>query len=177
MASVSVFVDDAVLGRLPKVCAKTGAPSDGLQRIDQARGGLGAAWVLLLLGPIGWVIFLVVALTSRPEVLTVRVPMSTDALEHERRLSRARRAIVAGALLILAAGLLELEPLPVKTWLGFALVAGIAAIAVQLVLSFDRVDIRLDASRRWVTLSGVDARFASEVRAQQDAAAAQSALR
>jgi hypothetical protein len=173
MASVSVFVDDAVLGRLPNVCAKTGTPADGRQRIDQAHGGLGAAWLLLLLGPIGWVVFLVVALTSRPEVLTVRVPMSTAAVEHERRLSRARWAVAAGALLILGAGLLELEPLPAKTWLGFALVAGIAALALQLVLAFDRVGVRLDASHRWVTLSGVDPRFVSEVRAQQDAATGQ----
>jgi hypothetical protein len=98
MASVSVFVDDAVLGRLPNVCAKTGTPADVRQRIDQARGGLGAAWLLLLLGPIGWVVFLVVALTSRPEILTVRLPMSTAVVEHERRLARVRWAVVAGAL-------------------------------------------------------------------------------
>ena len=172
MASVSVFVDDAVLGRLPNICAKSGAPSDALQRIDQARGGLGLAWILLLLGPIGWVIFLVVAITSRPEILTVRVPMSKVALEHERHLSRARWAILTGALLFVVAGALELEPLTIQTWLGFALVAGISALAVQLVLAFNRVDVRLDASHRWVTLSGVDPAFANAVRAQQESAAA-----
>jgi hypothetical protein len=98
--------------------------------------------------------------------------MSTAAVEHERRLARARWAVVAGALLILAGGLLELEPLPVKTWLGFALVAGVAALALQLVLAFDRVGVRLDASHRWVTLSGVHARFADAVRVQQETTAA-----
>jgi hypothetical protein len=34
MAAVTVFVDDAVIGRFPEVCAKTGEPSNGWMRVD-----------------------------------------------------------------------------------------------------------------------------------------------
>lgn len=43
MAAVRVFVDDAILGRLPMVCARTGRPADVV--ISSTRpvgGGLGA---------------------------------------------------------------------------------------------------------------------------------------
>ena len=169
MASISVFVDDAVLGRLPNVCAKTGAPANGRQRIDQTRGGLGAAWLLLLLGPIGWVVFLVVALDvasggrSRSTCRCRRPPSSTSA-----GCARAGGPSSPARCSSSRAASSELEPLPVEAWLGFALVAGVAALALQLVLAFDRVGVRLDASHRWVTLSGVDARFVDAVHVQQD---------
>jgi hypothetical protein len=66
MAAVRVFVDDAVLGRFPPVCAKTGMPSDGRLAVTTTVGGSGrvsAPWLILLvlLGPIGWVALAVLA--------------------------------------------------------------------------------------------------------------------
>src|SRR4029450_2433849 len=59
MADVRVFVDDAVLGRLPDVCAKSGAPADGWLTVTETvgrSGGIATPWLLLLLilGPLGW---------------------------------------------------------------------------------------------------------------------------
>ena len=54
MAAVSVFVDDAIRGDLPLVCAKTGAPADLLARIRKpVGGGMGGLWLLALIGPMG----------------------------------------------------------------------------------------------------------------------------
>ncbi len=57
MARAMVFVDDAVLGRLPGVCAKTEvSTADHLVQTVPVDGGqgLGIAWLLVLAGPIGW---------------------------------------------------------------------------------------------------------------------------
>src|SRR5262245_36835692 len=67
MAWLTVFVDDAVCGRLPPVCAKTGRPSDGRLAVshDDVRGAssVSTAWLLplLLFPPIGWQILLLLA--------------------------------------------------------------------------------------------------------------------
>ena len=49
MALTRVFVDDAVLGRLPQVCAKDAVATTSHLTVDQAVGerGLGALWLLL----------------------------------------------------------------------------------------------------------------------------------
>ena len=64
MAAVTVFVDDAIRGDLPLVCAKTGEPTDLMIRMRQPVGGglPAAAWLLLLLGPMGIIILVVLAL-------------------------------------------------------------------------------------------------------------------
>ena len=64
-----MFVDDAVLGRFPPVCAKTGAPADGWLSVTETvgrSGGVATPWLLLLLvlGPLGWVALLVIALAG-----------------------------------------------------------------------------------------------------------------
>jgi len=67
MSNVTVFVDDAVEGTLPAVCARDGVPTDSsLRRHDDVgdRAGLGVAWLLLLAGPIGWLGL--VSLLTRP---------------------------------------------------------------------------------------------------------------
>jgi hypothetical protein len=75
MSDVAIFVDDAVLGRLPMVCVRTGAPADGLHRIHQRIGGQpGWALLLVLLGPIGWIVLIALAVTSRSRELMVRLP-------------------------------------------------------------------------------------------------------
>jgi hypothetical protein len=166
MASVEVFVDDAVRGRLPRVCAKTGVATTGHFRVEQSRGGVGFSWLLVFLGPIGWIVFLVIALTSPREVFTVRLPYAESAVHRELGLARARliALLVAGGLAIVA--VLGVPPLPRLGWLVAALVALLVAVALTIRLTWIQVDVRLDASRRWVTLTGVHPAFARAVRAR-----------
>jgi hypothetical protein len=167
MASVEVFVDDAVRGRFPSVCAKTGAPADGMHRIEQEFGGIGAAWLLAFLGPVGWLLLVLVALFHRRELLTVRVPMSRAASEAERDIRRVRLASTAVALGAFTAAFVRLEPLPVAVWVAVSLVALVVAFVSHFVLLFRQIGVQLDASRRWVSLRGVHPAFAAAVRGWQ----------
>jgi len=161
MAAVEVFVDDAVRGHLPAVCAKTGERADGRWRVERfVGGGLGAAWLLLFLGPLGWIVLLLVSLTSKHEVLTVRLPYSTFAADHERRLVLTRRVAIFSAIGFALLLGLQVVPLLAPLW-AIATVAGCAATVVaQVRLALWRVRVRLDASRRWVTLDNVHPLFA-----------------
>jgi hypothetical protein len=163
VASTRVFVDDAVNGDLPKLCARAGVPTDSVLRIDKPVGGLGAVWVLLLLGPFGALAILALLLlgTGR-ERLTVRLPYSREAEEQDRPWHTARFVAggVAVAALLAAIGhnwLLRNASLSV------AIAAGVVALVSHSVLYFRRVDVELDGSRRWVTLSGVHPDFADAV--------------
>jgi hypothetical protein len=163
MASVEVFVDDAVRGRFPPVCAKTGAPAVGVQRIVQTYGGVGAAWLLVFLGPVGWLLLVLVALFHRGELLTVRVPMSRAASEAERDVKRARLVATAVALGAFASAFIDLQPLPRPVWVAVAVVATVVALVAHVVLFVRQVGVELDASRRWVTLRGVHPDFVAAV--------------
>jgi hypothetical protein len=96
-------------------------------------------------------------------VLTVRVPYSYDALQRERRMAHAiwQTALVAVGCTVAAA--MAVEPLPVRVWVIGAGLAVLAFFVACGVLNFTRVGVRLDASRRWVTLSRVDPTFAGAV--------------
>lgn len=176
MSDTTVFVDDAVTGQLPMVCVRTGAPADGLHRISQQYGGLsGWAFLLIFLGPVGWIVLLALSFASRSRNLTVRLPYSRAGLEREAH--EFRTAIVAFAATVLV-GI-------VTVWLGTAgsdsrvasvlftmalgiLVVGvIATVALAARYSGRRPGIELDASGRWVTVRGVDPAFAAAVRDEQ----------
>jgi hypothetical protein len=169
MASVEVFVDDAVRGTLPNVCVKTGEIADGPFRIEQGMGGgLGAAWLLVLLGPIGWILLVVVAASSRRSVLTVRLPYSEAAVDRELRLSRQRGIAIAVAVVLGFAALVRLASIPGLVWWGGAIAAVAVAAVIHVRLKQAEVGIRLDASGRWVTLSRVHPGFAHAVNATRD---------
>jgi hypothetical protein len=173
MASVTVFVDDAVRGTLPHVCARDGVPTGDALRRNQEVGnpaGLGVAWLLLLAGPIGWIALVAIALSrgGRPEQLSVHLPMSASAYA---RLRAARSVRDRSVLLLVAAcvsGLL-LAIADRTTLTQFGLVAAIVVGGVALVTCIvgsvrcdrERVGVVLDASRRWVTLSNVHPQFAA----------------
>lgn len=173
MAQSVVFVDDAVLGRLPPVCVIEGVPTVDRATITQEVGSatsLGIAWLLLVLGPIGWLGLLVIAaLRGRGEVLTVNLPYSTGALARANRQIRSRRLAALVLACSLVGGLISLSRARTQ-WklLAVALaVVGLAALveatAASMRLRRLTVGLGLDASRRWVTLSGVHPNFAAAV--------------
>jgi hypothetical protein len=192
-AAITVFVDDAVLGRFPPVCAGTGAPSDGTLTIHApvVRSRLSAAWFLLLLaGPAGWAVLVVLALVT-PDgqaTLSVQVPWTVAAEQRVEAVRRRRRrawwtatataALVVALLVVPVSGRASVTdagggPLTLPAQIvgvGLALVAAAAVVAGLVApwrLGRATVGVELDASRRWVTLRNVDPAFARAVRAGQ----------
>jgi len=170
MARVEVFVDDAVRGTLPSVCVKTGERADGKYVIEQSWGGVGAGWLLVFLGPIGWIVLAVWTATARRDRLTVRLPYSTAAFDRERRLIRERTLALIVAVALGLAAIVQVLSVPRVVWgVGF-LVALVVAASIQVRLGWSQIGIRLDASRRWVTLSNVHPDFARSVNGRHDGA-------
>ena len=174
MASVMVFVDDAVRGDLPPVCSRDGVPTrDSLGRNQEIgdRAGLGIAWLLLLAGPLGWLGLILIAASrsGRGEALHVRLPMCESAYQRMRGARQPRDRSTFALLIATVATLLlfAMGDTTVLTQFGFLVAGGVAVVSlVTLVmgsLRFERanVGISLDASRRWVTLSNVHPEFAA----------------
>ncbi len=162
MTSVTVFVDDAVEGRLPPICALTGAEADSYRAVCRRIGGIGA-WtgLLILVGPVGWFLIALMGLASgRREFLTVLLPYEDDAWN---RMERHRRMRFIAGLGAFAAGALALTSW--TPWLWAAVLVG--ALAMGLVMHArlvrEEVSLDLDASRRWVTISGVSEAFAEAI--------------
>ena len=176
-----MFVDEAVLGRLPQVCSKRGTPTGSRLRSVEEVGRstrLGVLWLLALAGPLGWIVLLVLASRDTGEHLAVEVPLSDAAYGELAAGRRLRLVASAGGIVALVALLL------LSGWaqLGMpGLVLLVAAAIATLVVVFvaqrriDRasVGVSLDASRRWVTLSGVHPAFVAACREQQADRAAQ----
>ena len=174
MAAVSVFVDDAVRGRLPLVCAKTGEPADLVIRMQRPVGGglHGMAWLLVFLGPPGWAaLILLYLLAGGDEYLTVRIPEVASAYEREKALKRFRLAALVLAPASLAFAFVYPGMFP-ALWLALSGALLVAAIAVQTKISAMTIGVHLDASRRWVTLTGVHPAFVAAVAEQELAATA-----
>lgn len=167
MDQATVFVDDAVLGRLPQICVK-----DGVYTADQLilktlvgnRNGLGIAWLLVLAGPLGWLGLVILAVSRHPtDTLTVRLPFSESA---HRRLRSARRECWIASLAAVVFFVLALITLVHSGRLLGGAVGVVCVVAlVRWITNLRRlraasVAVELDASRRWVTLSGVHPTFA-----------------
>ena len=173
MIDVMVMVDDAVQGDLPMVCARTGGPADGLRRIHQPISDRsGWTWLLIFLGPIGWIAFLAVSFATRSRDLLVRLPYSQDALNAER--GQYRAAVIAGAATVVAGvgALVSLAPGTARSnvretigglFLAMMAAAFIAAVAFAVRYKARRPRIELDASGRWVTLRNVAPGFSDAV--------------
>jgi hypothetical protein len=168
MAEVTVFVDDVVLGRLPSLCVKEGIPTADQLTVRDASGGpgFGAAWLLVLLGPIGWIVLFYLSLAGRGGV-TGRLPFSQFAY---RRLVVAQRMQTVWIVATIVVGLLALLGLAIDTSasLAAALALGAATVGAAVKLAFQtrevhraEVHLVLDASRRWVTIRGVHTDFAA----------------
>ncbi|MGI8809845.1 MAG: hypothetical protein ACR2KK_18785 [Acidimicrobiales bacterium] len=173
MAAVSVFVDDAVRGRLPRVCAKSGEPAELVIQVRQPVGrnqGFGnPLWLLMLLGPPGWLLLLAIAVLSPgPEYLTVRIPETDASYQHQKQLERFRLAAVILGLLAILYGIVRPGFFP-ALWLAIGATLLAAAAALHVMVWRQSIGISLDASRRWVTLSGVHERFVWAVQADEAA--------
>lgn len=168
-----MFVDDAVRGRLPLVCAKTGEPADLVIRMRQpVGGGLGAAWLLVVFGPIGWLLLVLASLVGpRPEYLTVRIPQSSAAYSRERWLGGFRLAAIGLGFGAAAYGMVRPGPFPL-VWLALAGAFFLAGLALHVAVYFQSVGVGIDVSRRWVTLSGVHPAFVRAVEARERLATA-----
>jgi hypothetical protein len=174
MAEVTVFVDDAVRGRLPGICAKDGTPTTDRLRVHERMGtesGLGVAWLLLLAGPLGWLgLVLVATMRGRTEVLSAELPYSEPAylrMVAARRSHRTTALIATLSLLVLLlAAILPFGPLSGGRpfFALFVFTAGVGGFFTWMAsrrLTEASVGLSLDASRRWVTLSRVHPAFAA----------------
>jgi hypothetical protein len=171
MAAVSVFVDDAIRGDLPLVCAKTGEPADVLIRMCQPVGGglPAAAWLLLLLGPMGIVILVVLALGwPGAEQLTVRIPETEASFARERQLERWRLAALGAGVFVPLYGALSNAVLP-GLWLALGAAFLITAAALHVMVWRQSIGVSIDVTRRWVTFTGVHPAFVEAVNRQQAA--------
>ena len=169
MAAVSVFVDDAIRGDLPLVCAKTGEPADLMIRVRQPVGGglPAAAWLLLLLGPLGVVGLFVLALAwPGAEYLTVRVPETEASFQNERQLERWRLAALGAGVFIPFLGVFGVGMFPLL-WLASGAAFLVAAGALTWMLWRQSISVSIDVSRRWVTLAGVHPNFVEAVQRQE----------
>jgi hypothetical protein len=181
MGQVAVFVDDAVRGTLPAVCAKDGVPTTDQMVVQDElgdRAGLGVAWLLLLLGPVGWLGLLIMFVSrgGRGEVLTVRVPMSGPAYERIRSARRLRWValavgVISGAMALWALASSgsgdNLAARAIGLMAASALIGSIIALfTADIRTRRATVEVDLDASRRWVTLSRVHPAFVAACQAQ-----------
>jgi hypothetical protein len=173
VADATVFVDDAVLGNLPDICVIDGiATADTLTFRQQVSGsaGFGVAWLLILFGPLGWLGLAAIALfRQRAEYLTVTLPYSENV---QLRRVQAERSRLKATVAVMVAFVLAFVAL-VQHSSGYDLLSlGLAAFGVGALISLVvlatrvhhlSVQLRLDASRRWLTLCGVNPEFALAV--------------
>lgn len=180
MAQATVFVDDAVRGTLPSICVKDGvATTDQLVVQDELgdRSSLGVGWLLLLLGPLGWIglLLMMVSRSGRGELLTVKLPMSDLAYQRLRAARRLRTASAAAAVGVVVVALLAAPSGGFggsgRIYAVVAVAALVAAVVTLLVadarVTAGTVQVDLDASRRWVTFSRVHPTFAAACQAQE----------
>ena len=169
MAAVRVFVDDAILGNLPLVCAKTGEPADFLVTIRKAVGGGIPAWVwfLLFLGPLGIVaLLLAAAFAPGQEYLTVRVPETKAALQGERQLERWRLAALGAGVIVPFLVVFGVRTFPLL-WLATAVLCFVAAGAFTWMIWRQSISVDIDVTRRWVTFTNVHREFVAAVQRQE----------
>lgn len=168
MAAVSVFVDDAVRGRLPLVCAKTGEPADVVVRMQHPVGGGMSGWalLLLLLGPIGLAALVLLAVaTPGREYLTVRIPETEGSYAREKSLERFRLGALLAAPVVALCGVVYPGMFPAM-WFALAASLLVAGLVLHGLVSREAIGVHLDASRRWVTLTGVHPAFVEAVEVQ-----------
>jgi hypothetical protein len=173
VAAATVFVDDAIRGDLPPICAKTGELAELQVQMQRPVGGRipGFVWFLLFLGPPGLIALILIAVFAPgAEYLTVLVPRTRASFDHERRLGMWKLAFLGAAVAVPFLGVLGVGMFP-GLWLLAGLACLVAAGALTWVLWRQSIGVRIDVSRRWVTLSNVHPAFAAAVDRRESLAA------
>jgi hypothetical protein len=160
--TVRVRLDDALVGRLPPVCAMTGARADGYAPMVVPRA-LGIAWLLLLAGPIG--VALLIGLYPRLRTrYVIRVPMSDGAFD--RWMTERRRRLwcssLGAAFVVFAVAVRWLGPLAALIGLAGVLLLGLASRA-HWRIPWLQPSLTADALGRWVTMRGVHEHFVTAI--------------
>jgi hypothetical protein len=171
VAEVTVFIDDAVLGDFPPLCIKEGIPTSDRLTWREPVSSLGSGWLLVLLGPVGWLCLLLIG--GRSGDVTAKLPFCEFAY---RRLKVTQRmqtiwitfAVVASLLGLAAVAIQSRASIAAAVALGLAALAATVKAAIETRrLRYLIVRLELDGSRRWVTISGVHPAFAQEVAARR----------
>jgi hypothetical protein len=156
--TVRVRLDDALVGRLPPVCAMTGDRADGYAPMVVPKS-LGLAWLLLLAGPVGWAVLagLYPRLRTRYEI---HVPMSERAFD--RWMTERRRQLwctwIGAVLLVGAFAIRGVGPVAALVGVGGLLLLGMASRA-HWRIPWLQPSLTADARGRGVTMRGVHERF------------------
>jgi hypothetical protein len=168
VATSTVFIDDAVQGRLPPICAKSGEPTARHLTITQdMTGSLGALWLAVLFGPLGWLVLVVVAASRQRRNLTVRLPYSPHIIGRYASGVRQMFWCIAVVVALVVGALVAPAVIPIFPASRSVIVAAVVALFGVIVVAIFRwraqrllVKLSLDASGRWVTLREVHPAFA-----------------
>jgi hypothetical protein len=161
-AVARIHVDDLAVGAGPGVCAVTGEPTANRVQVSSAAGGFQGWWLFLVLfGPVGWIALVVLtAVARRPGRVSGILPMTAEAVQRYDAVVRVsqRAMIVAGAALAAWIGLLVWSGdgfgNPVIIALsGLVVVGAIVAVGAAIAAPFRWIDLELDGSGRWVTIT------------------------
>ena len=157
-----IHVDDLAVGAGPPVCAITGVPTDHWVGVSSSEGGFQAWWlVLVLFGPIGWVALLILAAVARrPSRVSGVLPISPEALtRYNAAVALSQRAIaIAGVALVAWVGLVIWNGAGIEApaMLAMGALVGIGTVVwlgASIVAPFRWIDLQLDGSGRWVTIT------------------------
>jgi hypothetical protein len=156
---VVVALDDALTGRLPAVCVRTGERADGYAPLRVSKP-FGLWWLLLALGPVG--VVLLVAMVPRLRVTyLVRLPMTREAFGriHVLWVQRFWGAVLGAAAIGMTPLLLLWYP-PVAFVVGATgLVAVALAARAHVVAPWAQPSVMVDRAGSEATLLGVHQRF------------------
>lgn len=163
---VQVFVDDYVRGRLPPICAVTGEPTNHFTRLATS-SDLSPLWlVLIFFGPVGWAIFLAGALLESRRKLEGMLPILPEIIQRRRRSVATSLGLFAVIVFCLLFGFFVRSPewwLPVAPMLAVSVIVAIVLLIKSVFTAGRFPRAEFDASRRWVTITGVHPRFAEAV--------------
>ncbi|MEE9414832.1 MAG: hypothetical protein V3V01_06060 [Acidimicrobiales bacterium] len=152
-------------GLLPLVSPLSGEDAERYWSLRYRLEGLGFAWILLVLGPIGWAVLIVIMRLKGG--VTIQVPFSPAEGRRIDWLTDARTRGAWGAVGFGAVALAARSAGPVAALFGgAALLCVIAAIYSLIVLPWIRPSINVDLLGRKVQFLGVCEGFAEAVRSR-----------
>lgn len=159
---VIVGVNDALSARLPKVCCMTGARADGFAPVIVPKR-LGLAWLLLLAGPVGLAVLVVIWPRVRVRYVA-KLPMSEAAFDrmHALRVQRLWCGWL-GALGLPIGFALRVLPVVGVAILVLSVVAIGVAVRAHVRLPWTMPTAVADVRGRTITLQGVHPRFVTAV--------------